>query len=233
MLKTNGKKKKMEILIADDHELFLQGLQFVLESHFKDSHITAVKDYAQLLSTVKSKHFDLIVTDLAMPGANFMDALTQIHHIAKDTPIIIVSAVFGKEIIQKTLEIGVSAYIPKSSSNELLVSAIHLVLAGGVYIPRDLFDEASVSPEIQSLKDLASVQKEEKNRKLTGRQIDVLKCLVKGMQNKEIAHELGLTEGTVKVHVTVLLKALGVSNRTAAIMEAVKLGYAEANENGL
>lgn len=224
----------MKILIADDHELFLQGLKFVLESHFKDSQITAVKDYTGLLSEVERKSFDLIITDLAMPGANFMEALTKVHSILKDTPIIVISAVFGKQIVQKTFEIGVSGYIPKSSSNDLLLSAIHLVLAGGLYIPKDLLEEATVSPEMQSLKDLSAIQNtNDEDRKLTNRQIDVLRCLAKGMQNKIIAYELGLTEGTVKVHITVLLKALGVSNRTAAIMEAVKRGYISQNEVGL
>ncbi len=224
----------MEILLADDHELFLQGLKFVLESHFKDAHIMCVKDYTELLSEVQKKPFDLIITDLAMPGANFMDALTKIHNILKDTPIIVISAVFGKQIVQKTFEIGVSGYISKSSSNELLLSAIHLVLAGGLYIPRDLLEEATVSPEMQTLKDLSDASNNsDKERKLTNRQIDVLKCLAKGMQNKTIAYELGLTEGTVKVHITVLLKALGVSNRTAAIMEAVKQGYITQSEVGL
>ncbi len=223
----------MEILIADDHELFLQGLQFVLQSHFKDAEITCTKDYTGLLAEVQKKPFDLIITDLAMPGANFMDALTKVHSILKDTPIIVISAVFGKQIVQKTFEIGVSGYISKSSSNDLLLSAIHLVMAGGLYIPRDLLEEATVSPEMQTLKDLSSLSNNESERKLTNRQIDVLRCLAKGMQNKNIAYELGLTEGTVKVHITVLLKALGVSNRTAAIMEAVKRGYITQNEVGL
>jgi len=228
----------MDILIADDHELFLQGLQFVLHSHFENTNITAVKNYTELFDALQAHHFDLIMTDLAMPGANPLDALNKMHSLLKDTPIIVISAVFDKEIVQRTIEIGVTGYIPKSSSNDLMLSAIHLVLAGGVYIPKELLDEAAPNQELTSefakLKELAQPQSpKSKDKKLTPRQIDVIRGIAKGLSNKLIAYELGLTEGTVKVHMTVILKTLGVLNRTAAVMEAVKKGYITKEEAGL
>lgn len=228
----------MNILIADDHELFLQGLQFVLKSHFENTNITAVKNYTELFEALQKGSFDLIMTDLAMPGANPLNALSKIHALLKDTPIIVVSAVFDKEIVQKTIEIGVAGYVPKSSSNDLMLSAIHLVLAGGVYIPKELLDEAAISSELsqefQKLKDLSTPQPpKSKDKKLTPRQIDVIRGIAKGLPNKLIAYELGLTEGTVKVHMTVILKTLGVLNRTAAVIEAVKKGYITKEEAGL
>lgn len=228
----------MNILIADDHELFLEGLKLVLSAHFPQTTITAVKNYNELFDALQQKHFDLIITDLAMPGANSMDALSKIHKLLKDTPIIVISAVFDKEIVQRTIEIGVSGYIPKSSSNDLMLSAIHLVLAGGVYIPKALLDEVSVSPEMaldfQNLKDISTPSdSSSKTKKLTPRQIDVVRGIAKGLPNKLIAYELGLTEGTVKVHITVILKTLGVTNRTGAVIEAVKKGYITKAEAGL
>jgi len=228
----------MKILIADDHELFLEGLKLVLKSHFKEAEVTAVKNYTELFATIEKERFDLIVTDLAMPGANSIDALSKMHTILKDTPIIVISAVFDKEIVQRTIEIGVSGYIPKSSSNDLMLSAIHLVLAGGVYIPKALLDEVSVAPEMtpdfQDLKEVGQdINSKDKNKKLTPRQIDVVRGIAKGLPNKLIAYELGLTEGTVKVHITVILKTLGVSNRTGAVIEAVKKGYITKAEAGL
>ena len=228
----------MDILIADDHELFLEGLKLVLNAHFAQANITAVKNYNELFDVLNKKHFDLIITDLAMPGANSIDALTRIHTLLKDTPIIVISAVFDKDIVQRTIEIGVSGYIPKSSSNDLMLSAIHLVLAGGVYIPKALLEEVSVSPEtmldFQNLKDVSSpLNPKDKTKKLTPRQIDVVRGIAKGLPNKLIAYELGLTEGTVKVHITVILKTLGVTNRTGAVIEAVKRGYITKAEAGL
>lgn len=226
----------MKILIADDHELFLKGLELVLQSNFKQAEISCVKNYNELLDKIKEDSFDIIITDLAMPGANWIDALKQIHDFVKETPIIVVSAVFDKEIVQKTIEIGVSGYIPKSSSNELMLSAINLVLAGGVYIPRELLDDRlenmEITKEFKTLKAL-SLSSSGKEKKLTPRQIDVIRGIARGLPNKLIAYELGLTEGTVKVHMTVILKVLGVTNRTAAVMEAVKKGYITKEEAGL
>ncbi len=228
----------MKVLIADDHELFLQGLSLVLQKHFKDITLTSVKDYNELFATIEKDTYNLVMTDLAMPGANSMDALVKMHKILKDTPIIVISAVFDREIVEKTIEIGVSGYIPKSSPNELMLSAINLVLAGGVYIPRELLDDTSFDAElnrsIQSLKEFSTATNiAQKNKRLTPRQIDVLKGVARGLPNKLIAYELGLTEGTVKVHITVILKTLGVTNRTAAVMEAVKRGYISKAEAGL
>lgn len=229
----------MKILIADDHELFLNGLEFVLETEFKDSEVVLAKNYTEIFEQLAAhKNFDLIITDLAMPGANWLEALNRIHQMAGETPIIIVSAVFDKEILQKTLEVGVSGYIPKSSSNAVMLGAINLVLAGGVYIPHELLDNTvnnkEITKEIKTLQTLSDEQVSKKStKKLTPRQIEVIKAIARGLSNKLIAYELGLTEGTVKVHVTVILKVLGVNNRTAAVMEAVKNGYISKSEVNL
>jgi DNA-binding NarL/FixJ family response regulator len=226
----------MKILIADDHELFLKGLQFVLESNFQGVEITAAQNYTQIFECLeKSNDFDLIITDLAMPGANCFDALEEIHRLSPETPIIIISAIFDKDILQRTIEAGVSGYIPKSSSNQLIISAIHLVLAGGVYIPHELMDHdmpdnQELNSELGRLRDLSQRSHFRSGKKLSPRQIDVVRCLARGLSNKRIAAELGLTEGTVKVHITVILKSLGVTNRTGAVIEAAKNGYIANDE---
>ena len=230
----------MKILIADDHELFLKGLEFILKSDFKDAQIELCKNYTEIFTKLEqSAEFDLILTDLAMPGANWFEALSKIHSMAKDPPIVIISAVFDKEIVQKTLEIGVSGYIPKSSPNAVILGAINLVLAGGVYIPHELLnndlDNSEITQEFKKLKLLSDADEtpKEKRKKLTPRQVDVVRAIARGLSNKVIAYELGLTEGTVKVHVTVILKVLGVTNRTAAVLEAVKQGYIQKDEVNL
>lgn len=231
----------MKILIADDHELFLKGLEFILNENFQNIELTSAQNYTDIFSIFENNtDFDLIITDLAMPGANWLTAINKIHATLPETPIIIISAVFDKEILQQTLDIGVAGYIPKTSSNSLIVSAINLVLAGGVYIPHELLystKNTSVSAEkqkeyiapLKTLEKLTINTSETPHKGLTERQIDIVKCIAEGLSNKQIAYKLNLTEGTVKVHITVILKVLNVKNRTSAVIEAAKRGYISDN----
>jgi len=230
----------MKILIADDHELFLKGLEFILQENLQNVEITSAQSYTDIFTVLKQDTtFDLVITDLAMPGANWLEAITKIHQTLPDTPIIIISAVFDKEILQQTLDIGVSGYIPKTASNPLIISAINLVLAGGVYIPHELLysAKAPISQEkqkeyiapLKTLEKMTTNSMETSTKGLTERQIDIVRCIAEGLSNKQIAYKLNLTEGTVKVHITVILKILNVKNRTAAIIEAAKRGYISDN----
>lgn len=228
----------MKILIADDHELFLKGLEFILKENLPNLEITTAQSYTDIFNILEDKqNFDLIITDLAMPGANWLQALTKIHTLEPETPITIISAVFDKEILQQTLDIGVSGYIPKTASNNLIISAINLVLAGGVYIPHELLytnplttqnnkntQKEYIAP-LKALEKFADSTNEAPQKSLTERQIEIVKCIAEGLSNKQIAYKLNLTEGTVKVHITVILKVLNVKNRTSAVIEAAKRGY--------
>lgn len=221
----------MKILIADDHELFLKGLELILQDYIPGVNLVTAKSYTDIFDNLKKEtEIDLILTDLAMPGANWLEAIRQIHETVPETPIIILSAVFDKEIVQKTIELGAGGYIPKTSSNAVIVSAINLVLSGGVYIPAELLGATNRS-EFDLLKQVETVSPvedvKEKIKILSPRQIDVLRLIAQGKSNKVIAFELGLTEGTVKLHVTAILKLLGVYNRTGAVMEATRLGLIE------
>lgn len=232
----------MKILIADDHELFLKGLEFILKENLPNPEITTAQNYTDIFNILEDKqNFDLIITDLAMPGANWLQALTKIHTLEPETPIIIISAVFDKEILQQTLDIGVSGYIPKTASNNLIISAINLVLAGGVYIPHELLytnplttqnnkntQKEYIAP-LKALEKFADSTNEAPQKSLTERQIEIVKCIAEGLSNKQIAYKLNLTEGTVKVHITVILKVLNVKNRTSAVIEAAKRGYITDN----
>ena len=229
----------MKFLIADDHELFLQGLEFILNKEFEGADIVLTNSYTGIFEELKKqKDFDLIISDLAMPGANWLEALMHIHQTCPEVPIIIISAVFDKEILHKTYELGVSGYISKSFPNNIILSAIKLVLAGGVYIPPELLHMTSNQnnfPDNDLLRNLEETtkagethatvaQNTEKDRELTPRQLEVLQCLAEGMSNKQIAYKLNLSEGTVKIHVTLLMRSLKVNNRLAAVREATKQG---------
>ena len=186
-----------------------------------------------LYQVEKQKDFNLVLTDLAMPGARWLEALQKIHEQLPDTPVIILSAVFDREIVQKTIELGAAGYIPKTSSNAVILSAVNLVLSGGVYIPAELLQGTS-QDEFNMLKQLENVPEEqnlaEKVKILTPRQIEVLRLIAMGKSNKQIAYELGLSEGTVKLHVTAILKLLNVYNRTGAVAAANHLGLLKKND---
>jgi DNA-binding NarL/FixJ family response regulator len=226
----------MKILIADDHELFLQGLLFILQKEYPEAEIVSATNYTGIFDILSNqKDFDLILTDLAMPGANWLEALKKIHQDCPEVPIIIISAVFDRSILQKTFDIGVSGYVSKSFPNNLIISAINLVMAGGLYIPPELLQvslQNSPEPIKELLDDLNQEKKNNKENKiLTPRQMDVLQCLAEGMSNKLIARKLGLSEGTVKIHITLILRALEVSNRLSAVREATKRGILTDNNS--
>lgn len=212
----------MKILIADDHELFLKGLEFTLNDMFDEVEFTLAKNYHEVFEKIeKDKDINLILTDLAMPGATWLEAVAKIHEMAPNTPIIILSAVFEPKIVNKTIELGVSGYIHKTSSNDTIKEAINIVLSGGVYIPSELL--TSEISNIFSL-DINPTSKVPSSKILTNKQMDIINLIAKGLANKQIAYELGLTEGTVKLYITDIFRRLSVYNRTAAVVEASKLG---------
>ncbi len=224
----------MKILIADDHELFLKGLELILKDFDTSTNIVKAKSYTDIFKLIEQERdFDLILTDLAMPGAQWLEALQKIHQSLPETPVIILSAVFDKEIVQKTIDLGAAGYIPKTSSNAVIISAVNLVLSGGVYIPAELLQD-TLQNDFNMLKEIENIPENkelsEKVKILTPRQIDVLRLIAKGKSNKQIAFDLGLSEGTVKLHITAILKLLNVYNRTGAVVAATHLGLLKEND---
>lgn len=218
----------MKILIADDHKLFLKGLEFILKDLDDNISLTLAHSYTDIFQILENNQdFDLILSDLAMPGATWNDGIKHIQENAPHIPIIIISAVFDKKIIDKTLEIGVSGYIQKSSSNEEIKNAISMVLSGGIYIPNALIDEDIEN--LLSISDHNSSNNNEDDNILTPRQLEVINLIAIGYSNKQIAHDMGISEGTVKIYITELFKRLNVFNRTSAIVEATKKGLIKEN----
>lgn len=204
----------LKILIADDHELFLDDLRLVLADLDDDVAIDTVHDHRELQEKADgSVPYDLILTDLAMPGLNWHESLRLLKEHYPNTPIVILSAVTEPENVLQTIDIGASGFIPKTSSSKIILSALHLILSGGLYLPSELLN----------LSAKAETAAEHKGP-LTPRQLDVLRLMGQSKPNKIIARELDLSEGTVKLHVTAILKALDVTNRTGAVIAGKKLG---------
>ena len=210
----------MNILVADDHPLYRGALKNLLLRLEENVTIVEIDNFDQLGDMVDERddEFDLILLDIRMPGSSFQDVVTRLRTEQPTIPIVIISASDSTVDIRKSLELGAQGYIPKSSSSAIMLSALRLVLSGGVYIPPLLLNEATVP----ALGAIASKPNgfNGGEHPLTARQQNVLSLMAEGQSNKNIAKNLNLAESTVKVHVTAILKALKVNNRTQAVISA-------------
>jgi DNA-binding NarL/FixJ family response regulator len=239
----------MNILVADDHALVRLGLIEALKQ-LCDAEIrfTEAEDAEQVLGVIASGvHLDLILLDLFMPGANGFELLSRVCELGQETPVVVMSASDSAADVRKALDCGASGFIPKSTPQELTLTALRLVLAGGVYVPSELVRATSVNPpeagdepaavgmhltsgdETAPAASVTGGLREEDAglTKLTARQRQVLALISRGLSNKRIARALGLSEFTVKAHVAAILRVLGVGNRVEAAARARRMGLGE------
>lgn len=202
----------LRVLIADDHPLYCDALRAVVPQACPGAEIAEAASQEEVLEAVDKHRFDLVLLDLNLPGATGLSCLSSLRRMTPNTPIVVVSAVGDPKIMQDAIMSGASAFIPKSSPRQVLISALRLVLAGGTYMPTDIL-AALRTP------DAASAPSGE----LTLRQRRVLELLSTGLSNKRIARALQISEITVKAHVSAILRKLGVANRVQAGIEARRL----------
>lgn len=209
----------MKVLIADDHALFRDGLSMRLEQIDSKSVIFHAANFAQAIKIVNDeKKLDLIILDLDMPDMSWEEGLKELQGKSNGARFVVISASEDIRNIRKTLECGVSGYIPKRSDPKILNSALQLILDGGNYFPTSLL-ETSLSSN-----NGFEHSGKQKGKGLTNRQAEVLGFVAKGMSNKQIAYEMGVSEATVKLHINAILRSLGVTNRTQAVITAQKQG---------
>ena len=198
-------------------------MRYLLRSLDADLDMDEASDGAQALDLVTTRQYDLVLLDLKMPGMNGMDALGALRTAIPGTPLVVLSGEEDPAVVRAAIDGGAMGFIPKSSTPEVLIQALRLVLAQGVYLPATVLDPAYSVPASTS----SSVQASRGDGGLPGltpRQMDVLRCIIKGKPNKVIARELDVSEGTVKAHLSAVFLALGVHNRTEAVYAAAKLG---------
>ena len=209
----------MKILLVDDHPLFIEGIRNVL-LQLNDKVVIQTSGSCEeaLELTRDDDNYDLVLLDLNLPGMSGLEGLQLLRHQLPATPIVLLSASEDRSKVLNAIELGAKGYIPKSSSAEIIINAIQLVLSGGVYLPMAVLDTVNSSPHKNINTD---------GHTLTPRQIDVLKLLADGLSNKAIGNQLEMAENTVRVHVSAILKFLEVKNRTEAGVAAVKMGIME------
>lgn len=209
----------MKILVADDHALFREGLRYVLARLDDAVEVLEARDGAEALALAsRQPDLELVLMDLAMPGMDGVAGLRALRARIPSVPVVILAASEEPDDVRLVLDGGAMGFIPKSSTSDVMLSALRLVLAGGVYLPPALLDRspAARGPLPRRATSLEGLG-------LTPRQHDVLRLLGRGKSNKEIAQALGLAEGTVKLHVSAILRALDVENRTQAVIAAARL----------
>ena len=221
----------MKVLIADDHRLIIEGVKLKL-AELDPSVETVVAmnlDELDRMATTHADSLDLALVDITMPGTQGHAHVSRLREQAPALPVIVLSGSEDVDLMRSLMEIGVLGFIPKAYSPDVMLSAIRLVLAGGIYIPPLLLanaqaqgwqpaEAAAPPPAIDPARGIDGLRK-----LLTERQIDVMRLLSQGKPNKLIARDLGISEGTVKIHLAAIFRALNVRNRVEAVVASRKL----------
>lgn len=218
----------MRILIADDHRLIIEGMKMKLAELGSDVEFEVASTVAELREALThGSPPDLAMIDLAMPGASGRQHLLDVLRQCPATRVVVVSGSQDAVLMKDLFELGVHGFIPKSYSPDVMLSAVRLVLSGGVYVPPMLLqpnsDTASPGTTAGDPLERAAIEARLRNL-LTERQLDVLRLLAHGKANKVIARELGISEGTVKIHLAAIFRALNVRNRVEAVIASRNLG---------
>jgi DNA-binding NarL/FixJ family response regulator len=212
----------MHILLVDDHVLFREGLKYLLRSLDAALEMDEAGDCSKALEHTSVRSYDLVLLDLKIPGVAGLDALAALRDAVPAVPVVVLSGEDNPEMVRAAIERGAMGFIPKSSTPEVMIQALRLVLAHGVYLPRAVLDAPAPGPSQAATSQASGGQA--KLAGLTPRQMDVLRCVIQGKPNKIIARELDVSEGTVKAHLSSVLHVLGTRNRTEAVYAAAKLG---------
>lgn len=206
-----------KILIVDDHGLVRAGLRPILDTALGGKcALLEAETLAQTIELIgKEPDIDLVLLDLTLPDANGLSALEKVRAIYPNVPVAVLSGQADTQMIQAAYRQNISGFIIKNAKAEVLVSAVRLILSGGVYIPPELLNAAMSIPDRKRTR--AERVSGKDSSQLTPRQQEVLYLITKGCSNQEISDSVGATIGTVKSHVVGILRALGVHSRTQAI----------------
>lgn len=226
----------MKVLLIDDHPLILSALQAIIQGLGDDVQVTGVGSAASArLALAESADFDLVLLDLSLGDADGFDLLAELRQAHPSIPVVVVSASERASDVIRAIDLGAMGFVPKRSSNTALFEALRMVMSGGLYVPPTMLgldfspapepdlSGASLDASPPGLGHRAQADPHQQVGSLdrvglTPRQTEVLGLLLKGLPNKLIARELNLSVETVKDHVAAVLRALGVSTRTQAVL---------------
>lgn len=206
----------LKILLADDHAMLREGLRHVLCRLADELEILEAGNFNDAIAIARDNPgLSLAVLDLNMPGMESFAGLQAVAAAAPTVPIVVMSGSENPIDMRRALDCGAMGYIPKSENTAVMLTALRLVLEGGLYVPPALLRQSETT-------DTGAMPNPYES--MTPRQRAVLTLIVQGKSNKDIARELDLSEATVKAHISAILRVFNVSNRTQAVLQAKKLG---------
>ena len=219
---TGGATVPREVLIADDHPLYRDALIRAVQGALPGAQVHGAASVPSLLALIEAHpQAELLLMDLHMPGARGFSALAHIRGQHPGLPIMVVSAHEEAAVVRRALAHGASGYLAKSAAVEDIGAAVRAVLEGELWVPTGV---ATARAELKP--DEAAVAA--RLAELTPQQFRVLGMIAEGLLNKQIAYELGVSEATIKAHMTAIMRKLGVSNRTQVALAASQLALDQA-----
>jgi DNA-binding NarL/FixJ family response regulator len=201
------------VLIADDHEVFRIGLVQLLRRSLKVKRFLEAECFAQVVEHLQDRTVTLTILDLRMPGLESAKEITRLRLIRPEAQVVVLSASESRKDIVEALSAGAHGYIVKSQNTDQLVDRLRHVLSGEIYVPAVLAELRAEPAEATASSPGAQLEQ----KTLSRRQHQVLRELVEGKSNKEIARSLNVAEGTVKIHLAALFRILGATNRAHAV----------------
>jgi DNA-binding NarL/FixJ family response regulator len=218
----------MKILVVDDHVLIREALRGVLKELRPDAAVLEGSDCRQAMQFI-AEHADigLILLDLNLPGRDGFSMLAELGERYPATSVVVLSAQQDRGSVVKALDLGALGFIPKSAQREVMLAALELVFAGGVYIPPEILSrqEPVLPHSAPQPPATGSSLGSPRDLGLTERQLEVLALMMQGKSNKGIARVLDMAETTVKNHITTILRVLRVTNRTEAVVAVLESGW--------
>jgi DNA-binding NarL/FixJ family response regulator len=218
----------MKVLVVDDHVLIREALRGVLKELRSDAVILEGSDSRQAMQFIaENDDIGLILLDLNLPDRDGFLTLAELRERYPATSVVVLSARQDRGSVVKSLELGALGFIPKSAHREVMLAALELVFAGGIYIPPEILSrqEPALSQSAPQPPLADSSRDSPRDLGLTERQLEVLALMMRGKSNKAISRVLDLAEPTVKNHITAILRVLKVTNRTEAVIAVIESGW--------
>ena len=213
----------MKLLLIDDHALLRDGLALVMAREFVGLQLLQAGTLSEARALLQADpDVRLVLLDLTLPDGHGIEAMPSLRDVAPTAMLVALSADERRETVMAAIGAGASGFIPKTAESGVMLEALRVVLAGGVYLPPSVLERRTAERPGASAWSPAPQRPEDVG--FSPRQADVLRALIEGKPNKAISRDLALSESTVKTHLAAIFRKLDANSRTPAVMAAARLG---------